>query len=61
MGEDRVVLGNGFPVGHLFPHLEAILHENTVIPGSEEMPFRTKMIQDRSKSSKKALGLDCSI
>jgi hypothetical protein len=35
-----VVLDGSFPTGYLIPHLEAILHEGTVLPGSEAVPKR---------------------
>lgn len=49
IGEDGVMLGNSFPIGHLVPRQEAIAYEGTVISGSEAMPFQTKVIQDRPK------------
>lgn len=49
--------GGNFPVDYLVPHLEAILHEGTVLPGREAVPFRSKVIQDRPKSGEEPLGL----
>jgi hypothetical protein len=52
-----VALSSRFPAGHLAPHLEAILHEDTVVPGSEAVPFRLKVTLDWPKSGEKALGV----
>ena len=52
-----MVLDGCFHVGYLVPHLEAILHEGTVIPGSEIVPFGPKVIQDWPKSGEKPLSL----
>src|SRR5258708_6172692 len=55
MGGDGSLLSGRFPSGHLAPDQEAVLHEGAVIPCSETMSFRVKMIRDRTKSGKETL------
>ena len=55
MGGEKELLDGDFSAGQLAPHQEAILHEGTVISGSETVAFGTKMIKDWTKSGKEPL------
>src|ERR1700730_156852 len=62
-GEKRRIGRNGSPLDgclssdHLVPGQKAILHESTVIHGTEAMPFGPKVIQYRPKCGEKPLSL----
>ena len=57
IGRDGSLLDGRLSSDHLVPNQEAILHESTVIHGTEAMSFGPKMIQNRPKRGEKPLGL----